>query len=215
MIFSKVLTLNKDKFLTRLSPQRNAPKDRGDVEYFNVGYPILRPPTLRGSIIAVLQYEFIKKNKSAIIFGSPIDTGGILFGLFGNHANTGDLVSECKCDGEKFLKLLDSLQQELDDKDLEKFYHHQLNSNIVDILKRFFSSRVIDLIVDNGGNPHALMFEISLCNKYVIQEEDVVELYVPNTLNFKEVLPSFWPGSLTKVRKFNPKYGIEHALLLS
>jgi hypothetical protein len=215
MICSKILTLNKNKFVTRLSQLDDAPNDSGSVEYFNIGYPILDPPTLRGSIVALFRKNFIEKNKDAIVFGSPVDTGGIAFGLFENLDDPLSLVSDCKCDGDKFLSLLNSLKENLTPNDVEKLYQHKISLGAIDVLRNFFSSRVVNLIINNEFNPHSLIFEFSLSNKYLIDAGDVEKLYVPNTLDCQNLFPNFWPDNVKNIIKFNPKYGIENAVQFS
>lgn len=212
MICSKVLTLGKADLIARFAQQSWNPLYAENIEYFNLGHPIGDPPRLRGSIVALLSSEFIHNNCDFIVSGSPVDTGGIRFGFFDICDDPERIIDECKCDGEKFLALVKTLSKSVSTQALQQLYHHQLSTDVLVILKGFFSNRVISLIECNHSNPHSLLFEFSLSAEYRLSEEHIHRLFIPNTINSCNTFPYLHSTASHKIIPFNPKYGIEHAI---
>jgi len=212
MICSKVLTLGKADLIARLAQKPSSPLCGDHTEYFNVGYPIDDPPRLRGSMMAIFSPEFLRMNLESIIFGSPVDTGGIAFGFFEIDDDPEKIIEECKCDGQKFMALLAALSASVGPEAIQNLYRHQLSNEVLDVLKVFFSSAVIDLIERNRTNPHSLLFEFSLVTTYALTEDYIHKLFVPNTLDPRHTFPKLHSVAPQKIVGYNPKYGIEHAM---
>ena len=212
MICSKTLTLGKTDLIGRFAQSDFNICNTANTEFFNIGYPISDPPRLRGSIVAILSSDFIKSNQDFIVFGSPIDTGGIRFGFFDNCDDIEKTISESTCDGEKFLALLNELFHTLSPKALQKLYRHELSIEIMELLKRFFSSRVVSFIENNQTNPHSLLFEFSLASSYSLLKEHINRLFIPNTIDSFIKFPYLHSEISNKIYYFNPKYGIEHVV---
>lgn len=212
MICSKVLTLGKADLIARFAQQSWSLLYSDNIEYFNLGYPIGDPPRLRGSMVALFSSDFIQHNRDFVISGSPVDTGGIRFGFFDICDDPERIIDDCICDGEKFMALIYALSQSASAQALQQLYRHQLSAEVLEILKGFFSSRVIGLIECNHSNPHSLLFEFSLVAQYRLSAEHIQRLFIPNTIDSCSTLPYVHSAALHKIVPFNPKYGIEHAI---
>jgi len=162
--------------------------------------------------MAIFSPDFLHMNSESIIFGSPIDTGGIAFGFFEIDDDPEAIIEECKCDGQKFMALLSALSVSVGPEAIQNLYRHHLSNEVLDVLKVFFSSAVIDLICRNRANPHSLLFEFSLDASYALAEDHIHKLFVPNTLDPRRIFPQLHLAAPHKIVSFNPKYGIEHAV---
>jgi hypothetical protein len=212
MICSKVLTLGKADLIARFAQQSWNPLYSENIEYFNLGHPIGNPPRLRGSMVALLSSDFIQHNRDFVISGSPVDTGGIRFGFFNICDDPERIIDESKCDGDKFLALIHALSKSASTQALQQLYRHQLSTEVLEILKGFFSSRVISVIECNHSNPHSLLFEFSLAAQYRLSEEHIQRLFIPNTIDSCSTFPYLHSVASHKIVPFNPKYGIEYVI---
>lgn len=210
MISSKVLNLGKTDLISRFSEQSWGKGQTHHNEHFNIGYPIGNPPRLRGSLFVLLSSKFILENKDFIVYGSPVDIGGLEFGFFKTKVESQKIIEGCKCDGEKFLALILKMSKMTTHEAVIGLYQHKMTIELLNILKSFFSSVVIDFIEEHQSNPHALLFEFCLSARYLLNEEHIYQLHIPNTLDPQITFPYLHTTATNKIVSYNPKYGINN-----
>lgn len=210
MISSKLINFGKTGLLERLGGATSPRLTIGNLEYFNVGFPISHPPTLRGSMIALFNEEFIEDNASSISFGSPIDTGGLKSGMIKTNQPLEKTINEAKCCPQKFIKILKKIHGSASSHSLSKFYKHEPTPEIIEIIRPFFSKEILEMIEKNPENPHFFIFEYCLTENYTINASHIEKIFMPNTLRPSSIIPKI--AKSQKIAKFNPKYGPNYAL---
>lgn len=170
--------------------------------YFTCGNPIFFPMTLRGSIWLKLNPSFLEQNSAWIDFGSVIDVGGRLFGLFP------DLPGDCEIpemNGPDFLNLI----QEFTSAGLTgAISKHTKQTGADIILRRYLSPSLCDWI-DRATSPHAWFFEYRLSPGFSINPHNVDFLLIPNTYLPKSIFRNLKRKGVP-IKTYNPRQGLEN-----
>lgn len=204
--FSKVLTLNKLHILENIINTANN-SGSAQADYFNVGNPIENPPLLRGSIVIHLNILFLTDNKQFFKTGSPIDTGSIKFGFLKPDIENDLFLKIISCDYIKFYLLVLDLFN-LPISSLENLNSHKVCISLKPILEKYFPTAVVNFMYKEK-NPHAWLFEFCLDSGYMLKENHIDKIFIPNTYISNPIIKKLSNILKDKVVKYNPKYGIE------
>lgn len=203
--FSKVLTLNKLHIIENINCSAGGGSLQAD--YFNIGSPVGNPPLLRGSMVIDMNILFLTDNRDFFKIGSPVDTGSVKFGFLKPDSDIKLFLQMIKCDYEKFYALTLELFA-LPNHSLEKLNAHQACPTLKPVLRKYFSTPVVDFMYKET-NPHAWLFEFCLDSGYLLQEKHIERIYIPNTYSSNPVIRKLSNLLKDKVFYYNPKYGIE------
>lgn len=203
MFSSKILTLDKvDIIKILVGTSKTSSRD----DYFNLGYPLLNPPTLRGSIVLSLHDNFLQDNCDYFKYGSPIDIGSIKFNFI---ENAEEIIDLAKCDYEKFTVLINLLKN-LHHHHYQTFLKHEPSNETFEIIQRIFDKKV-SAIMQESHDPHLWIFEFCLGQGYSIKKHHIKHICIPNTYVNIEPFYSLVKNKEIPTKIYNPKYGIEHA----
>lgn len=203
--FSKVLTLNKLHIIENIIDTANLGSVKAD--YFNIGNPIDNPPSLRGSIVILLNLSFLTDNKQFFKIGSPIDTGSIKFGFLKPDIENELFFEMITCDYIKFYSLTLDLFS-LPSSSLDNLNSHRECTSFKPVLDKYFSTTVINFMY-REKDPHAWLFEFCLDTGYILKKNHIDKIFIPNTYISNPMIKKLKNILKDKVVKYNPKYGIE------
>jgi hypothetical protein len=206
ILSSKILTLNKQHILDKiyLETGKTHPKQ---IDYYTLGYPIINPPRIRGSIILQLNKSFLIDNQNFFGYGSPIDIGSIKYGYFKPPGNTDKFIKNMTCNYQKFIELINELEK-LPDNAISHIINHERALEARPILLRFFDRNVVDFMF-SCNDPHAWMLEFSLQGSYLLRQNHIKKILYPNTYSETSLFTKLSNKLFGKTSVYNPKYGIE------
>lgn len=204
-VITKTLNLGKLDFLHLLTGE--GLNISSSLEYFHLGYPIKTPPSLRGSIIVCFNHKLLTFNRESFVTGSPIDNGSIEFGFIKVNCDIKSFMKQSNCDYDKFSHLARRIS---DSNKIIRYsiYNHRRTPSFRNILQNYFEPEVVTAMFEDE-NPHRWIFEFSLKNGFIFENEFLEHMYIPNTYMSNPVIKKIVFNMKNKVRFYNPKYGIE------
>lgn len=172
--------------------------------YYKIGYPILSPPRVRGSMLLILDARALDGQTENVRWGSAIDTGGFAAGYFGTSAK--ELADSCRLDGMRFLALLHDIEQ-LDSEDRKSWDNHVLTPGISNVMEKYLPRPLMELLGEFRGPQ--LYCEVCLSTKVLFEPRRVFSLYCPNT--YQPIMETYGLTRLLpgKLKYYNPLFGIE------
>jgi hypothetical protein len=209
ILVSKILYLDHLPLLSKLF-SRNPKNEIGDV-WFNVGFPALTPPTLRGSMAIILNNNFLVENSEYFNYGSIIDLGGLEFGHIRFNQAPLTIKMGFRCDYAKFSKMLSDLHQQGNNIWQSVLHHRPGDEKLLDILHRHFPTNILSEL-KGKEDPHYWIYEFALQNGFCFKEHHVIGFYFPNTYRDISVVRQTIRILGDRAKSYNPKFGIESVL---
>lgn len=202
MFASRILTFNKTEFLTLLATG-NTGNHTIRKEYFNIGYPIGDPPTLRGSMIVEFDINFIIDNHAFFKYGSPVDIGSLNAG----YINTNNKDFDFLMNFERFTTMLTKVSK-TNSFDIKEFMSHRVTDKVNQIIEEMLGIEIAHFIL-NDKNPHSRIFEFCLNEGYTVRNNHIKKIYIPNTYTDNNLIKLISKRFTDRLTTFNPKYGFE------
>lgn len=203
MLVSKIVTFNKVEFLALLATG-STNHHSARKEYFNIGYPIDNPPTLRGSMIVEFNIDFLIDNQVFFEYGSPLDIGSLMAGYINLKI---DKELNFRMNSDNFTTMLARISKTGAD-DIQEFLSHRITGRVSQIIEDMLGKEMADFIREDM-NPHSRLFEFCLNEGFNISGTHVKKIYIPNTYADHHIISLISKRFSGKVSKFNPKYGFE------
>jgi hypothetical protein len=165
-------------------------------EYFNFGYPIISPCTLRGNGLVLLNRRFYEDNCENIEYGSVVDIGGVKFGHIDNNLLKNNL-EKLKIDPSRFLQIAEHCF----DRGVQKVKRLAQSQLLIETYGEFIVFAIV-----SSDDPHVRIFEKKVSNGAKLKSSHIDRVALP--IGYKKI------AKHKKITFYNPKYGVEHALKL-
>lgn len=179
----------------------------GAREYFDIGLPVNIPVSPVGTIAVILENSFIERNRTAFLWASIPDNGGVKYGFF-------DHIPSCqykslRLNYNDFLEILhciEALPSACRDDVLAK----RSSVSFVKSIRSLVAENVIEGML---SHPMQTSRRIEFCleGKLAFENEDIRSVFIPNTYRsfLRRNLAKF---SCSKIVYYNPKYSVTECL---
>ncbi|NIY76992.1 hypothetical protein HED22_15160 [Thalassospira sp. HF15] len=177
--------------------------------FFQIGLPELAPPRIRGSMMVVINKEFLTRNSEGFLWGSAFDTGACQAGYLGS-----DLVKyaeKLRFSFGEMLSIVSRINEKCGGGDGKSF--SQLNySEVSEVLEEVFPENFIKKLIQVRGNS-PLFFELCFNSKAKVRQSDIIALYCPN--NYVREIRKYLSRGNEKIKfvGYNPRFGLESLAL--
>jgi hypothetical protein len=206
-IFSKTLTHRHAHLFDALADTRTILTE-GD--YYVLGYPVINPARVRGSMVLLLNDDFITDNVSFVDIVSPFDRGGVQSGMLELGTDKVSLIEQSKTDIATFQAFLIYIRDQHPSL-LSDIMAHKHSKELADVMRKYFPAVIVEAML-SSHNPHAWYFEFRMGRGYTIKVEHIASVLVPNT--YRTVIARLTSAGLveSQIVCFNPKFGYEYII---
>ncbi|WP_130472091.1 hypothetical protein [Candidatus Magnetaquicoccus inordinatus] len=203
---SKVLYFNSLHLLRKIIRYEQFISGAG--VYFFIGTPVLSPPSLRGNMVLELSESFLVDNKEKFVYGSPVDIGGLEFGLLGEAQDIDIIKRKSMCCYDDFFSFFVEVRAALVE-EFPRIMRHQQSECSLGVVNKYFGNEVASFL-RRYADPHAWAFEYKLQSDFILHADHVERLFFPNTYREISEIKMLLPILKEKMIEFNPKYGFDH-----
>jgi hypothetical protein len=204
VLVAKIFNLRHNSLLSAIAGLENSSPD--DL-FLSLGYPILKPPRLRGSMAVVLRPEFVHANINRLQWWSPVDFGGLSLGYFGSPPVGVSCVQIGRLSGRALLQFLADVRK-LPYEERKALADHSRSPTVVELLAKYLGDEIIPLLM-SSNDPHRFASELCFSFKGPLALHDLLAFYYPSTYRWIPIIRTIKRRFRNHVYSYQPSGGIE------